>query len=183
MDEKKEVKRDTSKGSETKKNNNSKSKIEYTQKERNQFLVIILAIVVIIVAIVIFSNVNKKFKNDVATNDEQKSQNTVEIEGNVEVNNNKEVVEAKQVDDLKIDNIQVKKENGITYMYADVTNIGNTKQGGFKVRISMTDENGKELVGVEQELAVLSPGEKTNISFGSTNNFINSHKCTITKVN
>ena len=182
MDENKEVKKDTSKDSEIKNSSNSDSKIEYTLKEKKQFIVILIAIVVIVLALVIFSSINKKFKDNVNTNEEQNAQNSVEIEGNAEVNKNKEVNEAKQVDNLKIDNIQVKKEDGITYMYADVTNIGDTEQGGFKVRISMIDENGTELFGVDQELAVLSPGEKSNISFGTTNDFINAYRCTITKI-
>ena len=190
MDEKSEVKKRTSNGSEVKKSTSKSTTTKkakttgkkFTNKEKDQLVIILLVIVIAVVVIILFSS-SKKASNDNSNSNMgvQNEQNNTEVNGSTEVNNNAGVTEAKQIDDLKIDNIQVKKENGITYIFADITNTGKEKQGGFKIHISMKDENDKEIIGFEKSIPVLSSGEKTNISVGSTDEFVNAYKCTITK--
>ncbi len=176
MDSEKEVRKGTSK--ETKKNTNVKKKTKFTNQEKTQLAIILVVIILAIVAIILFVNVKNTSGKD-NQNTQNNSEPVIEDEN---VNTNKGVVESKQIDDLKVDNIQVKKQDGITYLYADVTNVGKDNQGDFRVHISMKDENDNEIIGFDQDLPVLSPGEKTNISIGSTDDFVNAYNCTITKV-
>ena len=155
-------------------NKSKKEKVKFTKKEKVQLTIILLVIVIAIVGIILFVNLNKD-KND-------GSQKYTKMVGNVEVNNSRRVTKDKQIDDLKIQNIEVKKENGITYIYADVVNNGKEDQGGFYVFISMKDEEGNEIIGFETMLPVLQPGGTTNIEVGSADEFVNAYDCTMTKV-
>ena len=175
MNSEKEVKESTSK--ETKKNTNVKKKTKFTKKEKTQLAIILGVIILAIVVIILFVNIK-----NTSGKDSQDTQDNIASNNSDKVNNNKGVVESKQIDDLKVDNIQVKKQDGITYLYADVTNVGKDNQGDFRVHISMKDENDNEIIGFDQDLPVLSPGEKTNISIGSTDDFVDAYNCTITKV-
>ena len=168
-------KKTTTKSREAKPANKAKKeKVKFTKKEKVQLTIILLVVVLAIVGIVLVANM-KKDKND-------GSQKYTEMVGNVEVNNSKGVTKDKQIDDLKIQNTQVKKDNGITYIYADVVNEGKEAQGGFYVFISMKDEAGTEIIGFETMLPVLQPGETTNIEVGSADEFVNAYECTMTKV-
>ena len=161
--------------SKTTKTSKDRQKVKFTKKEKTQLIVILLVIVVAIVGIVLFITLKKSAKND-------GSQENTEIVGNAEINNSKGVTEDKQIDDLKITNTQVKKENGITYIYADVVNTGSQEQGNFYVFISMKDKDDKEIIGFETMLPMIKPGETSNIKVGSADEFVNAYRCTMVKV-
>lgn len=189
MEEKKEVKKTTTKSKEVSKKQakpqakpqpktqqTRKQSEKLTKKEKTQLCIVLFVIVACIISIILFINLKPSNKEN-----DNPQENTDET-NNVEINNNKGVTEDKQIDDLKIQNTQVKKENGITYIYADVVNNGKEEQGNFYVYISMKDEKDNEIIGFETMLPLLKPGETTNISVGSTDEFVKAYKCTMTKV-
>ena len=100
-----------------------KSKKKEKTKNISLFPTIIIIVFVIIIAVCIVKIVGNKEKTTEQKNGKNNTESYVEeIQTGVKINKSTKLNEAKQVDGLKVSNIQLTTSNGMTTLLADVTN-------------------------------------------------------------
>lgn len=141
-------------------------------------IIIILAIIIVVIIVVLKLRGTNNDKEEGARGANEENTSTVEyveeIDG-VKINKSTKLNEAKDVNGLRITNIQLTSESGMTNLLADVTNNTGTKTEVKTVEITLLDEEGKELTTVTGILDELEAGETTQLNIAMTSNYINAY--------
>ena len=131
----------------------------------------------LVLVIININNNNNKTEN--ITPQGQEEQNTEsyveEIETGLKINKSTKLNEAKEVQGLKITNIQLSTKDGMTTLLADVINNSGTKTSLKTVEITLIDKEGNELTKVTGIIDSLDVGESKQLNIGMTSDYVNAY--------
>ena len=141
---------------------------------------IILIVIAVIIAIIVIININNNNnKTENITPQGQEEQNTEsyveEIETGLKINKSTKLNEAKEVQGLKITNIQLSTKDGMTTLLADVINNSGTKTSLKTVEITLIDKEGNELTKVTGIIDSLDVGDSKQLNIGMTSDYVNAY--------
>ena len=141
---------------------------------------IILIVIAVIIAIIVIININNNNnKTENITPQGQEEQNTEsyveEIETGLKINKSTKLNEAKEVQGLKITNIQLSTKDGMTTLLADVINNSGAKTSLKTVEITLIDKEGNELTKVTGIIDSLDVGESKQLNIGMTSDYVNAY--------
>lgn len=157
-----------------------KSKKKEKTKNISLFPTIIIIVFVIIIAVCIVKIVGNKEKTTEQKNGKNNTESYVEeIQTGVKINKSTKLNEAKQVDGLKVSNIQLTTSNGMTTLLADVTNNTESATTLKVVEISLLDQKGEVLNTATGIIDAVEPGGKTQLNVTLTSDFVNAYDFTI----
>ena len=141
---------------------------------------IILIVIAVIIAIIVIININNNNnKTENITPQGQEEQNTEsyveEIETGLKINKSTKLNEAKEVQGLKITNIQLSTKDGMTTLLADVINNSGTKTSLKTVEITLIDKEGNELTKVTGIVDSLDVEDSKQLNIGMTSDYVNAY--------
>lgn len=155
------------------------------KKEKTKSISIFPAIIIVVFIIVVAVCVSRIVKDKKGNSDHKNGQanNTEsyveEIQTGVKINKSTKLNEAKQVDGLKVSNIQLTTTNGMTTLLADVTNHTETATTLKVVEISLLNQKGEVLNTATGVIDALQPGGTTQLNVTLTSDFVNAYDFTI----
>lgn len=145
-------------------------------KDNEKKMIIILLIILVIAIIIFVVNKNKKGNN----NENVEENNTVEefvqvLEDGTKLNTSTKLSEAKEVNGLKFENMQLTEQNGQSVLLADVTNNSGKATNLTIVDVVLLDKNGQEIITVGGIISPLQAGEKTQFNTSMTLDYANAY--------
>lgn len=163
-----------------KKGRNLKMNDKKNKKKITLNPLIILIVIAVIIAIIVIININNNNnKTENITPQGQEEQNTEsyveEIETGLKINKSTKLNEAKEVQGLKITNIQLSTKDGMTTLLADVINNSGTKTSLKTVEITLIDKEGNELTKVTGIVDSLDVGDSKQLNIGMTSDYVNAY--------
>ena len=155
---------------------------EKREINKKKILTLIIAIIIIIIIVSIFiitklASSNKSEENimrEYAESEESKEEKYVEItEDGVKKNKSSKFKESKTEKGIEIDNIQISAQDGLTTVYADVTNKTGKNLETAMVSIIFLDDQENEITTVGVGIGDMEVDEKATIQAQSTIDFAN----------
>ena len=167
------------------------------KKEKNEFEAKLPIVFLIIVLIVIGIFVGKKFisnkgnetqnqtekdNSSLISGDEQYAgqfdannmENAKIVEGS-KVNTSSNLLKEREVSGLKLTDIDLKAQDGISNFTATVTNDKDTDFEGGVGTITFVDKNGSRIEELQVNIPRIKAGNKSNINTGTTSDITNSY--------
>ena len=139
-------------------------------------LLIIILLIILIIALISINKNNKNPEKNISNGEENKVESYVEeIETGLKINKSTKLNEAKEVQGLKITNIQLSTKDGMTTLLADVINNSGTKTSLKTVEITLIDKEGNELTKVTGIIDSLDVGESKQLNIGMTSDYVNAY--------
>ena len=137
-------------------------------------LLIIILLIILIIALISINKNNKNPEKNISNGEENKVESYVEeIETGLKIST--KLNEAKEVQGLKITNIQLSTKDGMTTLLADVINNSGTKTALKTVEITLIDKEGNELTKVTGIIDSLDVGESKQLNIGMTSDYVNAY--------
>lgn len=159
-------------------------------KKSIKVMIILLIIAVIVVSVILcLTRFSKKEipENNVESENAQISENTTEdefikvLEDGTKLNTSSKLKEIKRFEGLEISNLQLTEKDNITLLLGTVTNVSQSKQGGYPINVTFIDKNGNELTTIAAIIGELEPGESDQFSTNVMFNYSNAYDFTISK--
>lgn len=150
-------------------------------KEKRMILILL---VILVIAIIIFAvNKNKKGDNNENTVEENKvvEEFVQVLEDGTKLNTSEKLNEAKMLDGLKFENMQLTNNNGQTVLLADVTNTTSKTTELTLVTVIVLDKNGNEIGKINGAISPLKASEKMQFNAGTTLDYANAYDFKVTK--
>ena len=139
-------------------------------------LLIIILLIILIIALISINKNNKNPEKNISNGEENKVESYVEeIETGLKINKSTKLNEAKEVQGLKITNIQLSTKDGMTTLLADVINNSGTKTSLKTVEITLIDKEGNELTKVTGIVDSLDVGDSKQLNIGMTSDYVNAY--------
>ena len=139
-------------------------------------LLIIILLIILIIALISINKNNKNPEKNISNGEENNVESYVEeIETGLKINKSTKLNEAKEVQGLKITNIQLSTKDGMTTLLADVINNSGTKTALKTVEITLIDKEGNELTKVTGIIDSLDVGESKQLNIGMTSDYVNAY--------
>ena len=140
--------------------------------------IILLIAVLIIGGIILGAFIKSGGKKNNTINIEQQvssnnNQTIIELDDGTRINTDKELTSTKSYNNLEISNIQFTEKDGITTLYADVKNIGNTKHEVEIVKLTILDKSGNILAELNPIIGEINPGETIKLDASITSDVLN----------
>lgn len=168
------------------------SKKEKTNKGIPMYRIIILiAVILIIVLIGYMVNKNKSQEGTIKNNQQQTSEqgeqvsevslidmnNTenAKVEEGIKENTSKKLLEEKEYKGLKIKNIELKAEGGISKLTATIENKSGEDYSGEKVNIVFENKDGTEYARLEAVIPAVDNQKTNEIDAGTTADIANAY--------
>ena len=137
---------------------------------------IIILLIILIIALISINKNNKNPEKNISNGEENKVESYVEeIETGLKINKSTKLNEAKEVQGLKITNIQLSTKDGMTTLLADVINNSGTKTALKTVEITLIDKEGNELTKVTGIVDSLDVGDSKQLNIGMTSDYVNAY--------
>lgn len=149
--------------------------------ERKKIILILILILIIsaIIAVAVFT-IKLKTKKINKTNTEKEE--FVQVLGDgTKSNISNKLKEEKDLDGLKIRNIQLTEQNGQSVLLANVTNTTSKDVNVFLIDIIFYDKEGKEIATVPGIISSVKAGETIQLNAGITENCANAYNFKIIK--
>ena len=139
-------------------------------------LLIIILLIILIIALISINKNNKNPEKNISNGEENKVESYVEeIETGLKINKSTKLNEAKEVQGLKITNIQLSTKDGMTTLLADVINNSGAKTSLKTVEITLIDKEGNELTKVTGIVDSLDVGDSKQLNIGMTSDYVNAY--------
>ena len=139
-------------------------------------LLIIILLIILIIALISINKNNKNPEKNISNGEENKVESYVEeIETGLKINKSTKLNEAKEVNGLKITNIQLSTKDGMTTLLADVINNSGAKTSLKTVEITLIDKEGNELTKVTGIVDSLDVGDSKQLNIGMTSDYVNAY--------
>lgn len=149
-------------------------------KEKKMLLILII-VAIIIIAIVWFATRGKKEnKEEVETNQIKEEFVQVQEDG-TKVNISNKLKEEKELDGLKIGNIQLTEKEGQLTLIANVTNTTAKDVDAFLIDIILYDKEGKEIDTVLGFVSPVKAGQTVELNAGITEDYANAYDFKVVK--
>ncbi len=151
------------------------------KKSEKRMILILLIILVLVIAFVVVKNINdNNDENAVEENNTTVENNVVEeyvdvLDDGTKLNTSTKLNEAKEVNGLRFENIQLTQQNGETVLLADVTNNSGKATDVVLVDVILLDKEGKEIVKVGGIISPLQVGGKTQFNASMTLDYANAY--------
>ena len=150
--------------------------------------IIIIGIAIIISAILCIKNIRKRDPEDIEEQKNETIENNTVVEEFVEVledgtrlNTSSKLDETKKFEGLEISNLQITEKDNVTLLLGTITNVSQTKQGGYPINIKLIDKDGNEIITIVAIIGELEPGESTQLSTNAISDFANAYDFIITR--
>ena len=145
-----------------KKNENIKSKIII------RVSIIILLIILVIVGIMLYINYCKTTGTSIIFQKYSLQQKNPE-------NISEELIKEKVFQEMKITDIEIKKEDGIIYFSANIKNETDQNFEGRNVKIKFVDENNKPIANLKNKIEEIKPNEAINMQISTSMDIMNAY--------
>ncbi len=150
------------------------------KNSEKRMILILLIILVLVIAFVVIKNIKDNDKNVVEENNTTVENNVVEeyvdvLDDGTKLNTSTKLNEAKEVNGLRFENIQLTQQNGETVLLADVTNNSGKATDVVLVDVILLDKEGKEIVKVGGIISPLQVGGKTQFNASMTLDYANAY--------
>ena len=145
-----------------KKNENIKSKIII------RVSIIILLIILVIVGIMLYINYCKTTGTSIIFQKYSLQQKNPE-------NISEELIKEKVFQEMKITDIEIKKEDGIIYFSANIKNETDQNFEGRNVKIKFVDENNKPIANFKTKIEEIKPNEAINMQISTSMDIMNAY--------
>lgn len=160
------------------------------KKSSNMIIITIILIAMAIIEVALFCipKMQKWNEENVKSGKNEKIVNPVKeefvevLEDGTRLNTSTKLQEVKKFEGLEISNLQVTENNNVTLLLGTITNISQTKQGGYPVNITIIDKNGNEIITISAFIGELEVGESTQLSTNVTFNYANAYDLRISKI-
>ncbi len=161
-----------------------KKKIQNNSKKRSKIVmtIMVIAMIMIIIGIVYYINKsNKKEYKEIAEHSLINMNNTenAEIKEGKKQNTSKKLSEEKEYKGLKIKNIKLIAEGGITKLTAEAENKSKENFKGGKITVVFLNNEGKEISRLETILPSIEIGKIGEIDAGTTADIANAYDLVI----
>lgn len=105
-----------------------------------------------------------------------------EAEDGTKTNVSKKLSEAKLVEGLKIENIELTSKEEVSYLKAQVKNTNKEKSGDFNINIKLVDENGQEIITIVGYIPSVEAGQTTILDTAVTTDVAGAYNFEVSKV-
>lgn len=144
--------------------------------------ILALIVVAILIVGVIYLVTKEKKENSKIEEENQNIENFIEVlEDGTKLNISSKLQEEKEIDGLRIGNIQITEKNGQFVLLADVTNTTNKEVEPFYINIILLDKEGKETATVIGIVSEVKAGQTTKLRAGITENYANAYDFKVVK--
>lgn len=162
------------------------------KERRNLLLLIIVAVIIIAILVGVKNSKQKELEQYGAGNQDQaQEQGETEnqqvgeyeklLEDGTKINTSEELKKDKEIEGIKISNIQLTQQNGQTVLLADVTNPGETATDVIGIKIIVLDKEGNEIGQIPGAVSPLKPGETKQLNTGITESYSNAYDFRVEK--
>ena len=164
------------------------SKKEKTNKGIPIYRIIILIAVIIIIVLVGYMINKNKGQEETSKNNQQTTEQVSEVslidmnntenakvEEGIKENTSKKLLEEKEYKGLKIKNIELKAEGGISKLTATIENKSGEDYSGEKVNIVFENKDGTEYARLEAVLPAVDNQKTNEIDAGTTADIANAY--------
>ena len=155
------------------------------KKGVNLTLILLIIGVIILISVIVGKNTStKKSENQ---NKNEVEENVIdnefyeELEDGTKINTSAKLKESKKIEGLELTDIQLTENNNTTLLLGKITNISDENQGGYPVKVKVTDKEGNEIIVIDAYIGELKPGESEQFSTSATFNYINAYNFELTK--
>ena len=152
------------------------------KNEKKMILILILLSVLIIGVIYLCTRPNKK---DIVENNikNEVKEEFVKVQDNgTKVNISNKLKEEKDLNGLKISNIELKEKDGQLRLLADISNKSKEDvKEAFYINIILIDKTGKEIDSIRALVTPIKVGETKKISAGITEDYANAYDFKVVK--
>ena len=161
------------------------------KKERRNLLILIIVAIVIIAILTGIRNSKNSVKNEgengTGNNIENRTEN-IEVgeyeqllEDGTKLNTSEELKKEKEIEGIKITNIQLTEQGGQTVLLADVTNSTEAETDVIGINIIVLDKEGNEIGRIPGAVSPLKPGESKQLNAGITEDYANAYDFRVEK--
>lgn len=148
-------------------------------KEKKMLLILII-VAIAIIAIIWFITRKGKESNQEETN--QVVEEFVQVqEDGTKVNISNKLKEEKELDGLKIGNIQLTEKDGQLRLLANVTNTTSKDVDAFFIDIILYDKNGNEIDTILGLVSPVKAGQTVELNAGITEDYANAYDFKVVK--
>lgn len=149
-----------------------------------KWLIIIGLIILILVIIFIVKITNKedKIKEENTTDDFAGNEYIDVKEDGTRVNKSEKFSTTKEIEGLKISNIELTEKENVTQILADIKNTTDKDVEGFYVSINFLDKNGESIVSLGGYIPTVEANGTATLNTNSTGDFANAYDYTIEKI-
>lgn len=166
------------------------------QEKRNLFILILVAVIIIAVLVNIRNaknaqgseipeNNNSVTGQEVNPEQNQENEQLGEfeqlLEDGTKLNTSEELKKEKEIEGIKITNIQLTEQGGQTVLLADVTNSTEAETDVIGINIIVLDKEGQEIGKIPGAVSPLKPGETKQLNVGITEKYGNAYNFRVEK--
>lgn len=165
----------------------AKNNITRRKKTVKAIVGLVAIIMLIVVGIVLITNINSKKDNENGTqqveNEEKtnKDEYVSEGEGGIRVNISKKIKEEKEIDGLKITDMEITEVDNVSTIVANVKNETKEDKGEYAIEIKLVDKERKEITRIAGYIGKIKAGESMALTTSATYDFANAYDCEIIK--
>lgn len=152
------------------------------KSKSNKMLLILILIIVTIAVIAMLCFMAKKGKEKQEENANQVVEEFVQVqEDGTKVNISNKLKEEKELDGLKIGNIQLTEKDGQLTLLANVTNTTSQDVDAFLIDIILYDKNGNEIDTILGLISPVKAGQAVQLKAGITEDYANAYDFKVVK--
>lgn len=138
-------------------------------------LLFIIAVIIVYLIVQYWNN-----SNDNSNNDEEDNYSTVLSDGS-KVNTSSKLKEPKELDGLRITNIELVASGQLTNLVGDITNITHNTIGATTIDIILVNSKGNELATMNFYVKELTANETTRLNASTTFDYSNAYNFILRK--
>ena len=155
------------------------------KSEKRMILILILILVIVIVAWIVIRNRNNETTRigtgQTMQNGTSENSYADVLEDGSKVNVSSKLKQDKEIEGLKITNIEVTEVENVTTLVATVKNETSEKKGGYPVNIKVLDDKGNEIITVGGYISEVEAGGEQKLDVTATFDFSSAYDIEITK--
>lgn len=158
-------------------------KLDNNKKKKGSLLPIVLIAILIVVGIAVFFVIRSKTTEGSPVVDENvvTQKNVKLLDDGSKLNTSSKINSDRKIDNLEITNITLTYKDGISRIYADVTNKSNTAIDVTTVELTLYAEDGSVIDVLEGMIGKLEPGKTTQLNIGASSDYSNAYDLKIVK--
>ena len=155
--------------------------MNYKRLNIGVIIIILIGLIILISGLTLMIRKTEKREEIKEEKNETIEEFVQKLEDGTNLNTSTKMKEAKKIEGMIIDDIQLTEKNNVTLLLAKVTNETNSKQGGYPVKIEIMDKEGNEIISIEGYIGELESGESTQLSISASFNYANAYDFVISK--
>ena len=160
-----------------------KVKLDNNKKKKGSILPLLLIAILVVVGIVVFVVTRPKTNEGKPVVDDNVAveKNVKLLDDGSKLNTSSKISGSRKIDNLEITNITLSYKDGISRIFADVTNKSNTTIDVTTVLLTLYAEDGSVIDELEGLIGKLEPGKTTQLNIGASSDYSNAYDLKIVK--